>query len=94
MVDDSSQNARCLSLSRYCSTTQHRLVEVSSVGCLDFGLDTTAGVDVDVEPVSERMPMFRLNTSSPSPAPHVQTLGRLELYTPVKQSPDGHRYMT
>jgi len=74
MVDDSSQNARCLSLSRYCSTTQHRLVEVSSVGCLDFGLDTTAGVDVDVEPVSERMPRFRLNTSSPSPAPHVQTL--------------------
>jgi len=53
-----------------------------------FGFDTTAGVDVDVEPVSERVLRFGLNTLSPSPAPHVQTLGRLELYTPGKQSPD------
>jgi len=83
----------CLSSSRCCSTSQHRRVVVSSVGCLDFGLDTTASVDVDVEPVSERMPRFRFNASSPSPAPHVQTLGRLEHCTPGKQSPGAHRYM-
>jgi len=71
-VDDSSQNARCLSSSRCCSTTQHRRVEVLSVGCLGFGFDTTAGVDVEVEPISERVLRFRLNASSPSPAPHVQ----------------------
>ena len=89
MVDDSSQNTRCLSSSRCCSTTKHCRVEVFSVDCLDFGLDTTAGIDVDVEPVSEHVLRFRLNTSSSSPAPHVQTLGRLELCTPGKQSPGG-----
>ena len=70
-VDDSSQNARCLSISRCCSTTQHRRVEVLSIGCLGFGFDMTAGVGVDFEPVSERVLRFRLNASSPSPATHV-----------------------
>jgi len=65
-ADYSSQNAPCLSSSRCCSTTQHRRVEVLSIGCLGFGFDTTAGVDVEVEPVLERVLRFRLNTSSPS----------------------------
>ena len=55
-------------------SAQHRRVEVLSVGCLGFGCDMTAGVDVDVEPVSERVLRFRLNASSSSPAPNVQLL--------------------
>jgi len=61
-LDDSSQTLDiCLSGSSCCSTTQHRRVEVLSIGYLDFGFDTTAGVDVEVEPASERLPRFRLN---------------------------------
>ena len=42
-------------------------IGVLSVGCLGFGFDTTAGVDVDVKPVIERVLRFGLNTSSPTP---------------------------
>ena len=58
----------CLSNSKCCSTTQHRRVAVLSVGCFGFGFDTTAGVDVIVEPVSERVLSFKLN--APSRAHH------------------------
>jgi len=45
----------------YCSTTLHWYVGVLSVGCFGFGFYTTAGVNVDVEPVSEPMLRSRLN---------------------------------
>jgi len=69
-------------------SAQHQRVEVFSVGCFGFGFDTTASVDVDVEPVSERVLRFRLNTSRPSPAPHVQTLGKWSLHSPPLRDVD------
>jgi len=84
----------CLSSLRCFPTTQHRHVEVLSVGCFGFGFDTTASGNVDVEPVSERVLRFRLNASSPSPAPHIQlsddssfTLAESNLWI-------AHRYVT
>jgi len=56
----------CLSNSKCCSTTQHRRVGVLDVGCFGFAFDTTAGVNVIVEP--ERLLSFRLN--APSRAHH------------------------
>jgi len=56
--------------SRYCSTNQHWRVGVSRVG--SFGFRTTASVDVDVDPVSDRVLGLRLNAPSSSPAPYVQ----------------------
>ena len=51
----------------YCLTTEHRHVGVLNVGCFGFSFSfcTTAGVDVNVEQVSERVLRSR---PSPSPA--------------------------
>ena len=61
-----------MSVSRVQDVARQLSIEVLSVGRLCFGLDTTAGVGVDVEPVSERVLRFRLNASSPILALHVQ----------------------
>jgi len=42
------------------------------VGCLGFGFHKTARVNVNVEPVSERVLMLKLNAPSPSSTPHVR----------------------
>ena len=94
-LDDSSQTLDiCLSSSRCCSMTQHRRVEVLSIGYVDFGFDMTAGVDVDVEPISERMPTFRLNASSSSPAPYVQLSDDSSFARPENSLRITHRYVT
>jgi len=61
-----------MSVSRVQDVARQLSIEVLSVGRLCFRLDTTAGVGVDVEPVSERVLRFRLNASSPILALHVQ----------------------
>ena len=58
--------------SRYCSTNQHWRVGMSGVGCFGFGFHTTASVDIDVDPVSDRVLGLGLNAPGSSPAPYVQ----------------------
>ena len=62
-LSSTTTRARCPSLEFkiYGSTTLHRHVGVLSVGCFGFSFYTTAGVNVDVEPVSEHMLRSRLN---------------------------------
>ena len=57
------------------------MLGVLSVGCFGFGFSTTAGVDVDVEQVSEHMLRSRLNAPS-----HHSTLAQVR--TPRKKSPN------
>jgi len=59
-----------------------------------FGFDTTASGDVDVEPVSERVLRFRLNASSPSPAPHIQLSDDSSFILAESNLRIAHRYMT
>ena len=65
-----------------------------SVGCFGFGLDTTASGDVDVGPISEPVLRFRLNASSPSPAPHIQLSDDSSFTLAESNLRIAHRYVT